>query len=211
LTTPAAAGSPTSTSGMIRPGGITPTCYRQMKQEEWRRNLLHCRYGPDWAAQRSEGTARGVLDCACSLIARAPHGMGRSRAARPSRPALPPAADIAAHGHDLSARRNRGTPAHEPAALPMGYDGLVQVAVTYGLLPTVPGARSTAIPSLRSPWCPESDAPVVRWSVDHGTEGVTMLDNFLLLPPDDGRLVHKYRVYLARTARTDCTNSFRTS
>ena len=52
---------------------------------------------------------------------------------------------------------------------------------------------------------------IVRWSVEHGTDGVTVLDNFLLLPPDDGGLVHKYRVYLARTARTDCTNSFRTS
>ncbi len=34
----------------------------------------------------------------------------------------------------LSTRHNRGTPAHDPAALPMGYDGLAQVVVAYGLL-----------------------------------------------------------------------------
>jgi hypothetical protein len=49
---------------------------------------------------------------------------------------------------------------------------------------------------------------IVRWFVEHGPNGVTVLDNVLLLPPDDGGLVHKYRVYLAGTARADCTNSF---
>jgi len=60
------------------------------------------------------------------------------------RAALPPGADIAAWAThaDLSTRHNRGTPAHDPAALPMGYDGLVQVVVTQ--LPTVPGAHEGA-------------------------------------------------------------------
>jgi hypothetical protein len=54
----------------------------------------------------------------------------------PWRAALPPGADIAAWAThaDLSTRHNRGTLAHDPAALPMGYDGLAQVVVAYVLL-----------------------------------------------------------------------------
>jgi hypothetical protein len=46
-TTQAATGSVISISGMIPPVGITPTCYRQRKQDAWRRTLLHCPYGSD--------------------------------------------------------------------------------------------------------------------------------------------------------------------
>jgi hypothetical protein len=68
--------------------------------------------------------------------------------------ALPLGADIAAGAThaDLSTRHNRGTPAHDPAALPMGYDGLAQVVVTYGLLAIRPRSlgctRVRKLPSL---------------------------------------------------------------